>query len=44
METSNIRAEIAAPPPPYHIAILLPEISKESEDSAPPPSYDKLGV
>lgn len=35
--------ETAAPPPPYHIAILLPENSKEADES-PPPSYDKLVI
>uniref|UniRef100_A0A336KQC9 CSON009179 protein n=1 Tax=Culicoides sonorensis TaxID=179676 RepID=A0A336KQC9_CULSO len=31
-----------APPPPYHIAILLPDNAKEQPDEAPPPSYDKI--
>lgn len=34
---------ISAPPPPYHIAILLPENSKDIQpDETPPPSYDKI--
>ncbi|XP_049295026.1 dual specificity tyrosine-phosphorylation-regulated kinase 1A [Anopheles funestus] len=36
-------ASIVAPPPPYHIAILLPDTSKEAEE-APPPSYDKIVI
>lgn len=38
--TSN---EPTTQPPPYHIAILLPENSKQPEES-PPPSYDKLVI
>jgi hypothetical protein len=34
---------IIAPPPPYHIAILLPENIKEIEET-PPPSYDKIVI
>uniref|UniRef100_A0A8W7Q0I6 Uncharacterized protein n=1 Tax=Anopheles coluzzii TaxID=1518534 RepID=A0A8W7Q0I6_ANOCL len=34
-------ASIVAPPPPYHIAILLPDNSKDAEET-PPPSYDKI--
>lgn len=30
-------------PPPYHIAILLPEENKDlPQDESPPPSYDKI--
>ncbi|XP_052873067.1 uncharacterized protein LOC128278381 [Anopheles cruzii] len=36
-------ASIVAPPPPYHIAILLPETSKDM-DETPPPSYDKIVI
>uniref|UniRef100_A0A182YIS4 Uncharacterized protein n=1 Tax=Anopheles stephensi TaxID=30069 RepID=A0A182YIS4_ANOST len=36
-------ASIVAPPPPYHIAILLPDTSKEAEET-PPPSYDKVVI
>ncbi|KAL9704487.1 hypothetical protein quinque_008005 [Culex quinquefasciatus] len=32
---------VLAPPPPYHIAILLPESTKDL-DETPPPSYDKI--
>ncbi|KAJ6647203.1 hypothetical protein Bhyg_02423 [Pseudolycoriella hygida] len=39
VESTN---ETAAQPPPYHIAILLPENSKQTEES--PPSYDKLVI
>lgn len=35
---------IVAPPPPYHIAILLPENPKEPADDSPPPSYDKIVI
>lgn len=33
-----------AAPPPYHIAILLPEENKDLQqpDESPPPSYDKI--
>ncbi|XP_058837622.1 uncharacterized protein LOC131693645 [Topomyia yanbarensis] len=34
---------VMAPPPPYHIAILLPENTKEPDES-PPPSYDKIVI
>ncbi|XP_055530392.1 uncharacterized protein LOC129721635 [Wyeomyia smithii] len=34
---------LLAPPPPYHIAILLPESTKET-DETPPPSYDKIVI
>ncbi|XP_062562931.1 uncharacterized protein LOC134226281 [Armigeres subalbatus] len=34
---------VLAPPPPYHIAILLPESTKET-DETPPPSYDKIVI
>ncbi|EAT46175.1 AAEL002579-PA [Aedes aegypti] len=34
---------VLAPPPPYHIAILLPESAKET-DETPPPSYDKIVI
>lgn len=44
MSHSPITNSIAAPPPPYHIAILLPpESGKEMQlDESPPPSYDKI--
>lgn len=41
--TVEVINEPAAQPPPYHIAILLPENSKQPEES-PPPSYDKLVI
>lgn len=44
MTNTNIEmnsGENVAPPPPYHIAILLPESEKEAEE-IPPPSYDKI--
>ncbi|XP_053670666.1 uncharacterized protein LOC128720991 [Anopheles nili] len=45
--TENIQqasmANAVAPPPPYHIAILLPEATKETEET-PPPSYDKIVI
>ncbi|XP_055596154.1 uncharacterized protein LOC129746505 [Uranotaenia lowii] len=34
---------VMAPPPPYHIAILLPESTKDTDES-PPPSYDKIVI
>lgn len=40
---AEVTNEPAAQPPPYHIAILLPENSKQPEES-PPPSYDKLVI
>uniref|UniRef100_A0A182PWG3 Uncharacterized protein n=1 Tax=Anopheles epiroticus TaxID=199890 RepID=A0A182PWG3_9DIPT len=36
-------ASIVAPPPPYHIAILLPDNTKDVEET-PPPSYDKIVI
>ncbi|XP_037940097.1 transcription factor kayak [Teleopsis dalmanni] len=40
---NDSQAAAQAGPPPYHIAILLPENSKELPlDESPPPSYDKI--
>ncbi|KAG4070399.1 hypothetical protein HA402_006541 [Bradysia odoriphaga] len=47
MVTVELTGEPTAQPPPYHIAILLPENTKEPEpvlEESPPPSYDKLDI
>lgn len=44
-ELQERTAAAQAGPPPYHIAILLPENTKEVtavSDESPPPSYDKI--
>ncbi|XP_055627291.1 protein couch potato [Toxorhynchites rutilus septentrionalis] len=41
--TQQSSLAVIAPPPPYHIAILLPECTKETDES-PPPSYDKIVI
>lgn len=43
-ETSITIERAVGPPPPYHIAILLPEKSEEIDEESPPPSYDKLEI
>lgn len=42
--TTQVHVEPEQPPPPYHVAILLPPQDPSILEEAPPPTYDKAVI